>query len=39
MYITNTILYIVKKREVREKAPAGCCLTLRIDNCDERPDY
>ena len=28
MYITNTILYIVKKRELRETAPEGCCLTL-----------
>ena len=28
MYITNTILYIVKKRELHKKAPAGCCLTL-----------
>ena len=26
--ITNTILYNVKKRELRETAPEGCCLTL-----------
>ena len=28
MYITNTILNIVNKWELRETAPEGCCLTL-----------
>ena len=28
MYNTNIILYIAKKRELRETAPEVCCLTL-----------
>ena len=27
--MTNTLLYIVKKRELREKALQRCCLTLK----------
>ena len=32
MYTTNIILYIAKKRELRETAPEVCCLTLRRDS-------
>ena len=36
IYITNTISYIAKKRELRDAAPERCCLTL-IDPAAHRP--
>ena len=30
----NSIFYIVKKRELRDAAPEGCCLTLKIGNSE-----